>query len=499
MFKDKKAKEAWLKIDNAIAQSSTVINETEAEKVIMRKKLLNDWQFFCYTCFPNVTKAKFAAFHKKIAKQIINDDQCFVVAEVCRDHAKSSLMAMLLLFLHFKKEIKYVILFSRTKDKAIELLSPIKIAFEQNEILKHYFGEQMNIGNWTEDDFTTMDGIKFRALGMGQNPRGAKTDSGDRPDTQIFDDCDLEEVCNNPERLDKDWEFIEGACMGAYHISGKKRTIFLNNRIGEDALVVRAKSKSTFWIQVNILDKNGEPSWKEAYTLEECRRMIELVGDQADAEYFNRPSIKGTVFQKEWMQYKKMPPLNKYKYLIAYLDGGFKKSKTADTKALILVGMINGEFHIRKAYVDNVSVGEMIDWHYQLYDLLEKSNAKAMWYMEEVFLLSLLYKDFNEAAKAYGFPIPITGDKRKKPDKDLRIAATQGYYQRGNVWFDEAIQEDRHTKRLISQYLKFRVGVRNQEKDGPDATEGAFHLLKKMLGISQKPVFGKRKANKYHY
>jgi hypothetical protein len=105
--------------------------------------------------------------------------------------------------------------------------------------------------------------------------------------------------------------------------------------------------------------------------------------------------------------------------------------------------------------------------------------------MEEVFLLSLLHDHFDAATDRYGFRIPMLGDKRKKPDKDLRIANTAGYFERSKVFFDEDLKEDRYTQRLIQQYLKFRVGVRNNEKDGPDAMEGAFHLINYMKASSQ--------------
>jgi hypothetical protein len=179
--------------------------------------------------------------------------------------------------------------------------------------------------------------------------------------------------------------------------------------------------------------------------------------------------------------FKKLPPLNQYKALVAYLDGGFKKTKTSDTKALILLGMHNGEIHIRKVYVDNVSIETMISWHYDLHEILKHKNATGVFYMEEVFLLSMLHDHFDAAVPKYGFRLPIIGDKRKKPDKDLRIANTAGYFERGNIFFDESIKDDRGTKRLIQQYLRFRVGLTNIEKDGPDAVEGGIHLLQNVF------------------
>ena len=127
-------------------------------------------------------------------------------------------------------------------------------------------------------------------------------------------------------------------------------------------------------------------------------------------------------------------------------------------------------------------------------DFVKTKSGSYIFKMEEVFLQSLLYKDFNAAAKARKRPLPVSGDTRKKPDKDARIEATSGYFERGSVYFDEAIQNDHHCKELISQYLAFEPGVKTK-KDGPDAAEGAFHLLNQMVMLNADMTLGNRHHN----
>ena len=483
---DRDALKKWEQFTKGFATPiDEILVETPKEKLERTAKLLQNFEQFCYYYFPKITKAKFAKWHKKFTKHLIEakGNINIAVAKCCRDMAKSSVTVMLVIFMYYNGRFRSFGMFSDNYDKAETLLKPLKTALERNELLLRDFGPRQSLGNWNAGSFTTSDNVSFKAFGAGQTPRGDKNDDSDRLDFLVFDDFDHPEVCLNPERMDKRWKYVEGDCFGALHVSGKKWIIGLNNKIAEDCFIQRLWDKclrefpNALLITVNLTDGEGRSTWKEAYTDEECREMIALVGDESDTEYFNNPSEKGKEFLKEWFQYKKLPPLSKYKNLIAYLDGGFKKTKTSDTKALVLVGMMDGEYHIRKCYVENVTIGQMIAWHYDLHDWLRNKNGTAVWWMEEVFLLGLLHDHFDDAVEQYKFRIPMKGDKRSKPDKDLRISNTAGYFERGKVWFDEDLKNDRYANRLIQQYLKFKSGVRNNEKDGPDAVEGAIYLL----------------------
>lgn len=481
--------------------------ETDAERHQRIKKLEADFYAWAKYYFPGVTKSEFAKWHRKFAKYLIENKYNInmAVAKVCRDMAKSSVASLVVLYLYYvQKDFKNLGLFSWSADQAKGLLSPIKKAIESNQRLARDYGNRVSLGNWEAHSFRTTDGVSFSAFGAGQTPRGEKdSESASRFDFQIFDDIDHPDVCLNPERLDKNWKYITGDVFPAMHVSGKKRVVFLNNRIDEDCIIERAWNhaagiEGSLRITVNLTTPDGRSNWPEAYTDKECREMIHLAEDEAQTEYFNNPVRKGTTFQKDWMHFKKMPPLNQYKYMVAYLDGGFKKSKTADTKALVLIGFINGEYHLRKCYVDNCSIETMVAWHYDLHKWLNDNNGTAQWWMEEVFLLGLLHDHFDAAVSTYGFRIPIQGDKRKKPDKDLRIANTAGYFERGKFYFDIEQEHDPFVKRLIQQYLRFKVGVKNNEKDGPDAMEGGIHKLNEfMMALQGEVTIGKRERSRH--
>lgn len=500
---DREALGRWHKFGRAFdAQAEGDLFETDAERISRVRELEQGFEQWAKYYFPGVCRSEFAKWHKKFTRHLIDCDYniTMAVAKVCRDMAKSSVTALLVLYLYYvKKDFRSLGIFSWSSDQATGLLAPIKRAIEGNQRLMRDYGNRVSPGNWQAHSFRTTDGVSFAAFGAGQTPRGEKdSDTAHRFDFLIFDDFDHPEVCMNPDRLDKNWKYVTGDVFPAMHVSGKKRIVFLNNRIDEDCIIQRAEEhakgiKGSLCITVNLTDAKGHSNWPEAYTDEECQEMIHLAEDEAQTEYFNNPVKRGTVFQKDWMRFKAMPALNKYHLLLAYLDGGFKKSKTADTKALILIGMMDGEYHIRKAYVENCSIETMIAWHYELDKTLKAKGATCVWWMEEVFLLSLLHDHFDAAVSKYGYRIPMQGDKRKKPDKDLRIANTAGYFERSRVYFDKEIETDPHIKRLISQYLRFKVGVSSGEKDGPDAVEGGIHKLNEMAtGMKGGITIGQR-------
>lgn len=492
--KEREALRSWDQFRKDFESSGEIdlLETPEQQRKRIARLEADPFEWFKYY-FPKVCKSDFAPWHRKAVPYIIQHWEAYFTGKICRDFAKSSILSMTLLFLYFKKEFRMLGYVSYTSDQAERLLSPVKAALDFNEKLRHDYGNRVGLVDWTGAYFKTNDGVIFRALGAGQSPRGGKTDDGDRYDIFVFDDIDDEETCRNPERLDNRWKWIEGACFGALHISGKRRLIFINNKIDEDSIIQRAEDHAKtikqdlttkpLCMTVNLTDKRGNSNWPSAYTKEQCKAMVALLGAEADTEYYNDPKLRGKEFKKEWFVFKRLPPLSSYKYILSYHDGGFKNTKTSDTKALILIGMKNQEYHIHKVYCGPTSMNGAAEWHYDLNEFLQGKGTTCPMYMEEVFLLDLMYDTFDRVAKTKGFRIPIQGDTRKKPDKDIRIAASAGHFERANVYFDERLRHDRHTHQLIEQYLKFRVGARSK-KDGPDAVEGGMFLLRNMISFS---------------
>lgn len=534
-LKDREALRDWEAFRRSIEQATVIVSdESYADKKARTAKLLTDPIEFAKYYFPHYCQSEFGDFHKRFLKHLVKNERAFITNKWSRDHAKSVVTDVIsVIYLKQIGEAKNLLLVSHNETNAIELITPLKLEFETNLRLINDFGTQVNPGSWEAHKFVTLDGSSFRALGAGQSPRGSRNQEA-RPDIIIVDDIDTEEVCRNTRRLDEMWEWVMGALYGCFSIQGRKRFIVVGNRIAKDCIIERAIKHSDYSEQVDILRKEAlskediakikkqlaacdkksqdykileecvkyaqmgyKPSWSERFTLFDCVYMITKMGYRmSQREYFNNPLVEGKVFKKDWIQFKELPPMRQYKYLLAYLDPGFKKTATSDSKSQILVALHNGEFHVRKVFCGKASVEEMIEWGYAMDEYVKRNSATYRFKMEEVFLQSLLYKDFAAAAQKKGYPLPVSGDTRKKPDKDARIEAMSGYFERGAIFFDEAIKEEHHTLALVEQLLNFEPGVKTL-KDGPDALEGAIHLLEQNRKLAVDVQTGSYSNSKY--
>ncbi len=531
---DKDALRRWEDFKINIHRATPVdLDETPSDKAARIARLLRNPEEFGKYYLPHYCQSEFAEFHREFMNAVTNKQRIYVVRKWSRAHAKSVIGGVLIpLFLMCKEELKNMLLVSRTWDNAVELLRALVSELEANQRLIHDFGSFISLDQWETGRWVTSSGVSFRAVGAGQSPRGARNQEA-RPDYILCDDLDDDEVSRNSKRVDQLWEWMTGALYGCFDITGAARFVVINNVIAKDCIVLRACEVADNVDQIDILTKGNvpvaertaievelrtcrdeqrrkvlecalgyiktgyRPSWGR-FTMVEVAYMITKMGYRmSQREYFNNPISEGKVFKKAWMQFKKLPPFTSYPYpLVAYLDPGFKKTKTSDSKALVLIGLHQSEFHIRKVFVGKASVEEMIAWCYNMDTYVKERKGAYKLRMEEVFLQSLLYKDFAEAAKKRKYPVPVTGDTRKKPDKDARIEALAGYFERGQVFFDESLKEEHHTKELIEQFLAFEPGVRTL-KDGPDATEGAIFQLVEAVQLRADVHVGTRKANKH--
>ena len=489
------------------AEQALDISETAAQKKKRVAELMGNYTKFLQYYLPHYATAEPAAFHLKIVRHVMQNPNCFDVIQWARDHAKSVTSGIALpLFMMLQPEgslFKSMLLVSKSNDNAAELLGGIKKELESNNRIINDFGEQRGYANWEEGKFTTKAGISFRAFGRGQSPRGTRK-RAHRPDFIVIDDIDDDELVENTYRIDKAWNWILKSLIPTMSIKGG-RFLAVQNNYADDCLIGRLYKRATelqeegyqaYTDTINILDKNGNPSWASRFTAQECQAMIDKLGYiAAQCEYFNNPIKGGKHFKSDYIQYKPMRP-SEYTLIISYCDPSF--SAKGDSKAIVLVGYKPpGEYHILRVYCGNATINQMIEWHYDLDQYCNAHNIAAKHYMEEVFYQKQNFDHYylNYAQEHKKPQLPIVGDKRQKPNKEQRLLAFTSFFESGQIWFNEAEKENRHTKALIEQLLAFEPPKKTQV-DGPDASEGAVHILKNAVtdwGASL--TMGKRKPN----
>lgn len=479
--------------------------ENEATKLARIKRVRSDYAYFVNYYFPHFTDdpvtgkhTASASFHIKAANRVKKNRNLKEVAKWARGHAKSThfdIFIPLWLKCQEVREINVMVLVGKSEDNAKTLLGDIQAELQFNQRYINDFGKQYNAGSWEEGEFVTMDGCAFFARGRGQSPRGLRYRSS-RPDYIVIDDLDDDELCQNESRVNKLTDWVKEALFGALD-GGRGRFIMVGNLISKNSVLANiSASKGVNVTQVNAIDKNGKPSWKEKWTIEEIREMEAFMGYRSfQKEMMNNPITSGTVFKHTWIKWKKILPLRKYGKLVLYIDPSFKGTTKNDYKAAKLWGQYGTELHHIKAFVRQCSITEMVRWLYDLYESLPP-GVIVDFYMEANFLQDIILDEFTREGNLRGYQLPIRADRRKKPDKFQRIEAISPLWERGFVWYNEAEQNDPDMLAGIEQTLAFEKGMRTHD-DAPDADEGAIYFLQKITRITNcPPIIGRRKSIK---
>ena len=440
-------------------------NETKAEQLKRKSRAVKDYNFFVQTYFPHYCTDKAtgqltpcASFHIKAAKFILDNPQLMAIFMWPRGHAKSTHMGVFIpMWLKIQPTVtlRCFALAGKSEDSAIRLLSDLQAELQYNQLYEHDFGRQYKAGSWAVGEFTTMDGTSFHAIGRGQSPRGLR-DRQNRPDYIICDDLDDDELSRNPARVEAATEWTREALMGTFGAEGG-RFIMVGNLISKCSILANIMETPGVHVsRVDVYDKDGNPAWPEYWTKERIEKKRIQVGYRAfQKEYMNNPITLGAVFKAEDIVFGKMlPRLSQYVQLICYTDPSY---------------------HVLKAFADQTSVSNMIEWYYTIEKYVD-GRVPVYYYMEANMLQELLLEEVRKQGVARGHVIPIKKDSRKKPDKFARIEAMQPLFEQHLVIFNQDEKDSPGMQVLVEQLLATERGSRMHD-DAPDALESAIWMI----------------------
>lgn len=498
-----KAQERWKQHCETVQAATAVnINETQAQRLARIRHLRTDYAAFVDYYFPHWTinpetgkATPCAPFHVSAANKILKDRNLKAAFQWHRGAAKSTNMDVFVpmwLMAQEHREINVMVLVGKSEDNAKTLLGDIQAELQYNQRYIHDFGEQYNVGTWEEGEFVTRSEVAFFARGRGQSPRGLRYRSH-RPDYVVIDDLDDDELVESPARVTKLFDWVRSALFGTLD-GGRGRFIMVGNLIAKNSVLAKwCDIKSVHVTKVNIYDNKGGISWASKWTPQEVKDIENVVGYRAfQKEYMNNPIIEGAIFRNEWIRWGKRPAWSKFSEIVLYIDPSFKGSIKNDYKAAKLWGKAGTMLYHLRAFVRQSSVAEMVRWCYDLYEWTREQGISVRWYMEANFMQDTILDEFRREGELRGYQLPITGDKRKKPDKFQRVEAISPLWDRGFVVYDETQRDDPDMLAGIDQTLAFEKGMRGHD-DAPDADEGAIWVLQRdTRAKSFNPSFGRR-------
>lgn len=502
-----KAQEKWKQHCETVQAATAVnISETAAQRLARIRRLRSDYAAFVDYYFPHWTvnpetgkATPCAQFHIDAANKILKNRNLKAGFMWHRGAAKSTNMDVFVpmwLMIQEHREISVMVLVGKSEDNAKTLLGDIQAELQYNQRYIADFGEQYNAGSWEEGEFVTRSEVAFFARGRGQSPRGLRYRSH-RPDYVVIDDLDDDELVESPARVSKLFDWVRSALFGTLD-GGRGRFFMVGNLIAKNSVLAKwCEIKTVHVTRVNIYDRAGRVSWAAKWAHDEVKQLEAVAGYRAfQKEYMNNPIIEGAVFKNEWIRWGKRPAWSKFSEIVLYIDPSFRGSTKNDYKAAKLWGKVGTTLYHLRAFVRQCSVAEMVRWCYDLYEWARAQGIAVRWYMEANFMQDTILDEFRREGELRGYQLPITGDKRKKPDKFQRVEAISPLWERGFVIYDESQRDDPDMLAGIDQTLAFEKGMRGHD-DAPDADEGAIWILQRDTRVqSFTPSFGMRKNAK---
>lgn len=454
-------------------QDTEIVDSTESqEDKEARKKRLeaDDEEWFKYY-FGKYYSSEPMPFHTKSTRLVMSNAEWYEVRPWSRELAKTGRAMMEFIKLHCTKKKKLTFLLSATKDSAIRLLRPVKMAFEKNQRLRNDYGGTLGIP-WKEDEFVTPMGTMFIAVGAGNAPRGAKNEEI-RPDSIWVDDYDTDEDCRNPDIVDKKWEFFEQAMYGTRSISNPMLVLWNGNIIADYCCVKKAMEMADHCEIVNIRDKNGKSTWPNKNTEEMIDRVLaKISAASAQKEYFNNPIVLGKIFKK--LNYGRVQPLNKYKFLVAYTDPSYKKN--GDYKATFIISKYKDEYHVLWVRCQQTAVSAMIEWQFEALDFVNDRSALFL-FIEYPWIDDTLKREIKKANKRHNRTLNLKADERSKPDKFYRIESNlEPLNTNVKLIFADYLEGTPDMKTVEFQFLALSPKSRAND-DAPDACEGGVWII----------------------
>ena len=110
-----------------------------------------------------------------------------------------------------------------------------------------------------------------------------------------------------------------------------------------------------------------------------------------------------------------------------------------------------------------------------------------MWYREKQIIDDPISDELDAFEKARKVTLPIQTDQARKGNKLSRILATVGYYERSKVVYHTDLKDTPDLDVLLAQLYECEPGHLPPHDDGPDAKQGLFSKLFRIIRSENSP------------
>lgn len=434
------------------------------KKAVLEKIFKNDIEEFGKYFFPQYLTLATPQFHQEIYAVYKDSSLKRIAIAAPRGHAKSTITDLIYLAWEIVySKVKFVLLVSDTYSQATLFLETLKAEFENNDLLKEFYGSLVS-EHWSEGEIVA-NNVMVKALGAGMKVRGLKFRES-RPDLVLVDDLENDELVESLERREKLERWFNKALIPSMDKNG--RLIVIGTILHYDSLLSKLLDKERykeFFKKVYRAITNNQPLWKEHLNLDELNRIKQDylnngLGFVFYQEYQNDPvSDENRKFKIEKFKYLSSNEAElEQKNLSTYItiDRGYSTEKTADFTGII-VNSVDSEntWYIRMAERFKGNEKELIT---KIFDLKEYYHPIRFGIEQKAYEYTLKPALDDEMRKRNDF-FAVIELKDLGRSKNIRIEGLVPRFETGSVY----IKKDQTD--LIDELIMFPKAVHDDLAD----------------------------------
>ena len=410
-----------------------------------------------------------------------------VSAIIPRGFSKTTLMGLgVAAWKIYYKEASFILYVSETSTHSEIQLGNLRSQIEENPRLAIIFGNivpaREDSRKWTNDELHTSTDVYITCRGRGGQIRGLLKDNN-RPDLVIVDDLEDEESVQTQEQRYKARRWFFNTLIRVLPRVGdesraRAQIIVIGTLLHNDALMMHLESSPKFTsIRLGAVDKDGDPLWAEAYTLDALAiekdtyiRSGTLDGYYRELLSDNRTN-ETAKFNIATITTRIPHPAEVVATAIA-LDPAISPRRKADFASIGVVSMLsNGVINVRECWAKRgAKPREMLDMFFELEERYQCSKHGIESVAFQVALIHIMQEEMfrvqdNGTRVRRQFSItPITHGINKivRVEGILQARYASGY-----------IEHSKHFPELMSQLADWPNG----KLDCPDAVSMAVALL----------------------
>jgi predicted phage terminase large subunit-like protein len=249
-----------------------VLGDKAARKAYLAHDLYTFGRFY----FAPIFKSPSAKFHLDWVEALRSGRHVQITA--FREAAKTVWLTIYYCWCIAYRKRRFITHYAFEGEKSEALLFDVVTALQTNALLLMDFGDLYpgsRLGGLKQkagiSEFITTNGVKVKAMSIGQSPRGMVFQTSDgayRPDLIGLDDIDVLKSVNNGETIAKTYAFIKGEVLGG--MPDGAQVVLLGNVIKRDGVVPRMEADGLAdpdWrvFRQPVKNADGSLAWPERY------------------------------------------------------------------------------------------------------------------------------------------------------------------------------------------------------------------------------------------